>query len=450
MAHRNLEEVEIVGNDNELDLLEAARRGRFQLDPRDRNLLINENDLGIEREIPQVDPRERPPVDPRNDLSDSEDDEIEVNMPPTKGELQMLLSAIPEFTTGQNLSIFIKETDNLIHYLRNRLTPDLKYLVEVTIRSKIKGEPRDYISNQGAKTWRKIRRALLTKYGEQRSEEILVSVFSHLVQKKGEPYMEFYSRLLKSFNDVMETIILNVDDQGLLNYKKAAYEKLFLDTFLRGILEPHRSYLGNFELGNIDQALKKCKTFDNRAQEWEYGEFIRKTQDMQVSNAKPNPKPQYSGNPFRSYPKANQQPFNRQQQGYNQNPQNYQNRNPYFQNSRNPNFPPGRNFQNNPRPFNPQQYQGYPAARNEGEGARAFPKQEPASAQSRTRPQQERRPPNFREMFNLQTEVQQEENFTPEYEDPYYEEPQIPEEDFCDNMYEGENFQVPASEEPPT
>lgn len=123
---------------------------------------------------------------------------------PDKSEIQLLMQAIPEYHPGNNLSIFINEVDNLINHLEGRLTTDLAYVVSFSIRSKIKGDARDLIAYKNATQWVDIRNALLRKYGDQRSEELLVASLRQCVQAKNETYADYYTRVLKSFNDIMQ------------------------------------------------------------------------------------------------------------------------------------------------------------------------------------------------------------------------------------------------------
>src|ERR1700712_2758987 len=104
--------------------------------------------------------------------------------PVERSEVQLLLQAIPEYHPDHNnLSVFIQEVDNLAEYLQNRLTPDLVYAVNFSIRSKIKGDARDFITYQNATQWSEIRTALLSKYGDQRSEDLLISALTNCVQE---------------------------------------------------------------------------------------------------------------------------------------------------------------------------------------------------------------------------------------------------------------------------
>ena len=229
---------------------------------------------------------------------------------PEKHEIQLLINTLPEYYPGQNLALFINEVDNLCTHLANRLTPDLVYVVNCSIRSKIKGEARDFISYQGLIEWVEIRKSLLQKYGDQRSEDLLVSAVAQCVQNPSESYMDYYSRLLKAGNSLMQNITLNITDPGLLGYKKTEYSKLALKTFQNGILEPYRGYLSHFELTTIEECLNKCKTLDNQRQEWDYSEFIRKSQD---SSKKPSHQINSTPNIFKplipSFSKPSPTPF---------------------------------------------------------------------------------------------------------------------------------------------
>lgn len=128
----------------------------------------------------------------------------------------------------------------------------------------------------------------MNKYGDQRSEELLESALRHCVQNRGESYIDFYSRVLKTHNELMQCITLNSTDANFLSYKKTDYNKLALKTFQIGLLEPYRSYISNFELNTIEDCLNKCRFYDNRKNEWEYCEFLRKGTVANISD--PNKK----------------------------------------------------------------------------------------------------------------------------------------------------------------
>ncbi|KAL3281897.1 hypothetical protein HHI36_005102 [Cryptolaemus montrouzieri] len=130
--------------------------------------------------------------------------------PLSRNDIQLLLQSIPEYFSGEKLSIFVNEVDNLCNHLEGRLNADFVYEVNFFIRSKIKGESRDFLAFQNATN--SIRRVLLQKYGDQRSEDLLVSSLTHCLQKRNETYMEYYSRILKSYRDLIQYLTLNIAD----------------------------------------------------------------------------------------------------------------------------------------------------------------------------------------------------------------------------------------------
>ena len=206
---------------------------------------------------------------------------------PEKSELGLLLNALPEFTSNQNLSIFISEVDTLIKHLQGRLTPDLEYIVNTSIRSKIKGDARELIANQSASEWTTIRAALLQKYGEQRSEDLIVNSLQKCVQKRNENYLDFHSRLIKTYSCLMQNINLNITDPNLLAFKRSEYEKLTLKTFNIGLIEPYRSHLSHFNITTIEESLSKCRELDNLRKEWDYCEYLRKTPSSSGEKSSP-------------------------------------------------------------------------------------------------------------------------------------------------------------------
>lgn len=227
--------------------------------------------------------------------------------PFSKSELSSLIYAIPEYESGQNLSIFINEVENLLIHVTNRLTPDLAYLLSFSIRSKIKGEARDFISYQSCTTWEEIKQALLTKYGDQRSEELLVANLHQCLQRRNEHYLDYYARLMKAYNSLMQIVHLTYSSQAWFPFKKHEYTQLALKIFCKGVLEPYRTHLSHFEFNSIEECLNKCRTLDNAKQEWEYCEFLRKAQENAGKPTPPLfPKPNFQQQQFKSF---NNNPF---------------------------------------------------------------------------------------------------------------------------------------------
>ncbi|KAL3281963.1 hypothetical protein HHI36_005166 [Cryptolaemus montrouzieri] len=182
--------------------------------------------------------------------------------PLSRDDIQLLLQSIPEYFPGENLSIFVNEVDNLCKHLE--------------------GEARDFLSFQNATNWPSIRRVLLQKYGDQRSEDLLVSSLTHCVQKINETYMQYYSRILKSYSDLIQYLTLNIADPVFLNTKSEIWKDWLLKPF-------------KLVFWNHIEAFEK--------QEWEFSEFIRRTQE-------PDRKPQQNFLLSRSMINTNRQPRN--------------------------------------------------------------------------------------------------------------------------------------------
>ncbi|KAF5294016.1 hypothetical protein FQA39_LY13570 [Lamprigera yunnana] len=119
------------------------------------------------------------------------------------------------------------------------------------------------------------RLALLQKYGDHRNEDLLASDLRRLTHSRNESYLDFYNKILKALNDLMQYVQLYVNDPNLRTYKKIEYEKLALKTFQLGILEPYRGFLIHFDLKNLEECLNKCQFFDNRKKEEQYYDYMR-------------------------------------------------------------------------------------------------------------------------------------------------------------------------------
>lgn len=291
-----------------------------------------------------------------NEMNQQSSSNTSISDTMSRQDIQLLLNSIPEFSPEKNLSIFINEVDNLVAHLHGRLTTDLEFCLNFSIRSKILNEARDFISFQNATDWPSIRRALLQRYGDQRNEELLIAAISQCVQKRNENYLDYYCRISKNLSDLLQHLTLNIRDQNLLTYKKYEAEKLSLKTFQVGLLEPHRSYISNFDLNTLEECINKCKLYDNRKQEWEYSEFLRKSQELKKPLAQPHFKQTQNYNQPTRF-------FNR---NFNQNPSNIVFPNNFDQNSPNNSnqnssnivFPNNQPIRNNQKFFTNQQVFG--------------------------------------------------------------------------------------------
>ncbi|KAF5294981.1 hypothetical protein FQA39_LY13291 [Lamprigera yunnana] len=166
--------------------------------------------------------------------------------------------------------IFKQKVENLLMNLNRCLSSDLVYVIIIII-----GEARNFIAYQNVNNWLTIKPALLQKYGDHRNEDVLASDLRRLTHSRNELYLDFYNKILKALNDLMQCVRLYVNDPNLRTYKKIEYEKLELKTFQLGILEPYRGFLIHFDLKNLEECFNKCQFFDNRKQEEQYYDYMR-------------------------------------------------------------------------------------------------------------------------------------------------------------------------------
>lgn len=225
-------------------------------------------------------------------------------MPMKNSDISSLCGTLPEFSTGDNLSTFIKSVVNLLTFLATQeLTAPQEFILNANIVSRIKGEPRDFLNYSNKTTWQDVRPALLAKYGDRRSEDILVTQFSTTVQKHNETYDEYHQRVLNNLNDLLQHITLN-NNTATINFKTPYFKGIALKTFCSGINEPYCEYLSHFQINSLEEALQKCITYDNHKNQQQYMNFLKSQQNKKPSSFKqsPNNPNQTNFNPARITP----------------------------------------------------------------------------------------------------------------------------------------------------
>ena len=69
-----------------------------------------------------------------------------------------------------------------------------------------------------------------------------------------------------------------------MNLKNTFYENIAKNTFINGILPPHRAYLIHFELDDIEACLVKCRQYDKHEQQAAFLDFVRQRENKSKSN----------------------------------------------------------------------------------------------------------------------------------------------------------------------
>ncbi|XP_050512852.1 GATA zinc finger domain-containing protein 15-like [Diabrotica virgifera virgifera] len=210
-------------------------------------------------------------------------------MPFLNADITSLCATLPEFSTGDNLSTFLKSVDNLITFLvGQQLTASQEFILNSNIIARIKGEPRDFLNYSNKTAWAEVRPALLAKYGDRRSEDILVTQLSTTVQKNHESYDQYHQRITKNLNDLLQHTTLN-DNVETANFKTPYFKNIALKTFCTGINEPYAEYLSHFTITSLEQALQKCIVYDNHKSQQKYMNYLKTQQNNKPFSPKQKP-----------------------------------------------------------------------------------------------------------------------------------------------------------------
>ncbi|XP_050516263.1 asparagine-rich protein-like [Diabrotica virgifera virgifera] len=200
-------------------------------------------------------------------------------MPVTNSDIASLCWTLPEFSSKEDISTFIKSVDNLLTFLGTQeLTEPQLFILNTHIVSRIKGDPRNFLNYSNKTVWTEIRPALLSKYGDRRSEDILVTQLSTTVQKHNESYDQYHQRISTNLNDLLQHVTLN-DNAATVNFKTPYFKNIALKTFCSGINEPYNEYLSHFEIKSIEEALQKCIAYDNHKNQQQYMSFLKSQQN---------------------------------------------------------------------------------------------------------------------------------------------------------------------------
>lgn len=243
-------------------------------------------------------------------------------------ELTFLINLLPEFKPGENLALFINRVDELTNAINLESAGDLyKFMLYQGIKSKIKGDAADFVSYFNCKDWQEIKTNLLTKYGDQRSEQVLLNELDSLSQLHNESFQNFYHRVIATFNALMQKIKLDTTDVSVFNLKRDMYTIKAVNTFRLGVTEPYCSYLDKFSLSSLEECLNKCITYENEKSIKDYHEYMRRKASNQ--NQKPKPIQRQPLNNFSSHPNFNlpRMQTNFANQATNYRPQNFTNSN---------------------------------------------------------------------------------------------------------------------------
>lgn len=95
------------------------------------------------------------------------------------------------------------------------------------------------------------------------------------VQKHTESYLEYYSRILRKYDELIQYINIHINDPTFQQFKIIEAKRILLNTFMAGIKERYHSYLFNFDFVSLEQCLQKCEKLDNKTQAKTIADMLR-------------------------------------------------------------------------------------------------------------------------------------------------------------------------------
>lgn len=192
-------------------------------------------------------------------------------------EMSMAKEMLPEYSGGsKNLAYFIRQVDYYISLLRR---PDehclFNKLLFEQVKSKLVGEARDVLITSNCTNWSQIKEALLHRFGDPRSEELLVNDLATCYQKNNETYETYFERIKHKLQVLLEHVTIRTPNNDIRISKENMYTSQALSVFKSGILEPYCSHLLNLPIATLEQALFECRRYDNNKSQISFMNFMR-------------------------------------------------------------------------------------------------------------------------------------------------------------------------------
>lgn len=165
------------------------------------------------------------PVNNQSQLRDHEwqsdrPERLKINVEKRKQEIVELLRTIADFEPRGNLSNFIFEI-NIAHRMLRNLPESVENYIDSLIRNKIRKTAKDFIADNNCVTWPEIRECLIRRYGETRSEDILLNELKNSVQNYDETYISFFDKIMTKAGALTECINFKYGDRvDWLKFKK--------------------------------------------------------------------------------------------------------------------------------------------------------------------------------------------------------------------------------------
>lgn len=227
----------------------------------------------------------------------------------TPVELSMANNILPSYSGGsKDLAYFIKQAEKYIALLNIEGNDLFNSLILEQIQSKLTGPARDVVINNTCDTWVLLKNHLTQRFGDPRSEELLIHDLATSIQIHPQSYTEFHEEIQKKLQILKEHVAISSEDDTIINSKNSMYTQQALTVFKAGLLNPYRDHLLHISIKTLDEALYECRKLDNERSQIEFANFLRnqkssKTRtNLQPGTSKTFPKNQINHQPFMHQP----------------------------------------------------------------------------------------------------------------------------------------------------
>lgn len=210
---------------------------------------------------------------------------------PSQVEINMARDMVPEYSGGsKDLAYFISQADTFINLLKqgDSLNVFNKLLLE-QVKSKLRGEARDVLIKGNFILWSDIKKALVCRFGDPRSEDLLVNDLITCFQQNNESFEAYFEKIKYKLQVVIEHINISENNQDIKQSKTRMYEVQALNTMKSGIIEPYCTHMLNLPINSLEEALLECRRYDNNKAQISFMNFLRnRSKPLQKPNAHTN------------------------------------------------------------------------------------------------------------------------------------------------------------------
>lgn len=191
---------------------------------------------------------------------------------------------VPEYSGGsKDLCFFLKNAEKFIGNFTFTDTALNEYFFQYVL-SQVKGEARDLIILNNPSSWSELKKLLLSKYKDPRSEQLLITSLTTCYQLPNQTF-EYYANELKlRLQRLKENVQLNSADENTIKIKNEMFDEQARCTFIAGLKEPYYSYILHLNPSSLDDCINQCRIYDNLQQHNNYLNFMRNNSHKKINN----------------------------------------------------------------------------------------------------------------------------------------------------------------------